>query len=127
MKLLLENWREYLNEGEDLIVYRGIPDFVYDKYLETGQLPLTKDIIPKDSEVMNYAIERGFDEKTGFPQWAKEATTGINATTDRENAEGYGKVITMKVIGDDYVELPGGYVFIKDYDQVEVIDNETPT
>jgi len=120
MKLLLENWREYLNEDEDLIVYRGIPDFVYDKYLETGQLSLTKNIIPKDSEVMNYAIERGFDEETDLPQWAKEATIGINATKDRENAEGYGKVIAMKVIGDDYVELPGGYVFIKDYDQVEV-------
>ena len=126
MKLLLENWRKYMNEDEELIVYRGIPDFVYDRYLETGQLPLTKNIIPKDSEVMNYAIERGFDEETDFPQWAKKATTGINATKDRENAKGYGKVIAMKVIGDDYVELPGGYVFIKDYDQVEII-NETST
>jgi hypothetical protein len=125
MKLLLENWREYMQENE-MIVYRGIPDSVYKQYIEDNELPpLATDIIPRDHAVMEYALDHGFDEEQ-LPQWAKEATMGINATTDRENAEGYGNVIKMAIIGDDYVELPGGYVFIKDYDQVRVID-ETPT
>ena len=120
MKPLMENWRKYMKEDTDIVVYRGVPKFVYKEFLETGELPLTTDIIPKDREVMNYALANGFDEED-MPDWAKDATTGINATKKRENAEGYGKVIAMKVIGDDYVELPGGYVFIKDYDQVEII------
>ena len=121
MKLLIENWRKYIMESGDIIVYRGVPDFVYDKYLQTGELPLSRDIIPKDREVMNYATERGFDEEHDMPQWAKEAKTGINATKDYENVQGYGKPIAMKIVGDEFVELPGGYVFIKDFEQVEII------
>ena len=120
MKLLLENWRKYLKEEHEMIVYRGVSKGAYAEFMRKGRLPLSKDIIPRDSEVMDYALERGFDESE-LPPWAVEATTGINATTDRENAEGYGKVVTMRVVGDKFVELPGGYVFIKDYDQVEIL------
>ena len=120
MKLLLENWREYLKEGYEMIVYRGVHESAYAEFMLTGELPLSTDIIPRDPAVMDYALEHGFDESE-LPQWAVEATTGINATTDRENAEGYGKVVTMRIVGDEFVELPGGYVFIKDYDQVEIL------
>ena len=120
MQLLFENWRQYLEEEGDIVVYRAVPEFVYKKFLETGELPLATDIIPKDREVMNYALAHGFDEEN-MPDWAKEASVGINATKDKQNAEGYGKVIAMKITGDDYIELPGGYVFIKDYNQVEII------
>mgnify|MGYP003127791025 CR=1 FL=1 len=122
MKLLLENWRQYLDERYGMIVYRGVSEGAYVEFMRTGRLPLSKDIIPRDSEVMNYALERGFIEERDMPQWAKDATTGINATKDPENAEGYGRVIAMEVVGDEFVELPGGYVFIKDYDQVRVIE-----
>ena len=88
--------------------------------MRTGELPLSTDIIPRDPAVMDYALQRGFDEKD-LPQWAAEARSGINATTDRENAEGYGRVIAMRIVGDEFVELPGGYIFIKDYDQVEFL------
>jgi len=121
MKLLLESWREYIKEDQGGIVYRGVSESAYAEFMRTGELPLSMDIIPRDSAVMDYALERGFDESE-LPQWAVEARTGINATTDRENAEGYGRVITMRVIGDEFVELPGGYVFIKDYDQVEILE-----
>ena len=122
MKLLLENWRKYLKEEHEMIVYRGVSKGAYAEFMRKGRLPLSKDIIPRDSEVMNYALERGFIEERDMPQWAKDATTGINATKDPENAEGYGRVIAMEVVGDEFVELPGGYVFIKDYDQVRVIE-----
>ncbi len=125
MKLILENWKKYLKEEENgTIVYRGVPDFVYDKFAKTADtsLLLSRDIIPRDKEVMDYATARGFDEDEDMPGWATEATTGINATADKENAEGYGgKVIAMRIIGSDYVELPGGYFFIKDFDQVEIL------
>jgi hypothetical protein len=120
MKLLLENWREYLKDEHEMIVYRGVHESTYAEFMLTGKLPLSTDIILRDQAVMDYALERGFDESE-LPPWAVEATTGINATTDRENAEGYGKVVTMRVVGDKFVELPGGYVFIKDYDQVEIL------
>ena len=114
-------------EEDGTIVYRGVPDFVYDKFMESGDtnLLLSRDIIPQDAEVMNYAIERGFDEEYDMPEWAKEAKVGINATSDKENAEGYGNVvIAMEIVGDDYVELPGGYFFIKDFDQVRIIGEQ---
>ena len=120
MKLLFENWRQYLEEEGAMVVYRGVPEFVYKEFLKTGVLPLATDIIPKDREVMNHALRHGFNEED-MPDWAKEASAGINATKDKENAKGYGKVIAMKITGEDYIELPGGYVFIKDYDQVEII------
>ena len=126
MKKLLTEWRKFLKEEVGTIVYRGVPDFVYDKFMESGDTDLlwSRDIIPRDAEVMNYAIERGFDEEDQMPEWAKEAEKGINATTDKENAEGYGKAIKMEIVGDDYVELPGGYYFIKDFDQVRIVGEQ---
>jgi hypothetical protein len=130
MKQLLTEWRKFLKEEEKEdgpIVYRGVPDFVYDKFMESGDtnLLLSRDIIPRDAEVMNYAIENDFNEETEMPEWAKEAKVGINATDDKENAEGYGNVvIAMEIVGDDYVELPGGYFFIKDFDQVRIIGEQ---
>jgi hypothetical protein len=114
-------------EEDGTIVYRGVPDFVYDKFMESGDtnLLLSRDIIPRDAEVMNYAIENDFNEETEMPEWAKEAKVGINATDDKENAEGYGNVvIAMEIVGNDYVELPGGYFFIKDFDQVRIIGEQ---
>jgi hypothetical protein len=106
--------------SSNFLVYRGLSPQAYAQFQRTGKIPLSRDVIPRDHAVMEYALERGFDQAQ-LPAWARQTRSGINATTDEENAAGYGKVVAMRVVGDDYVLLPGGYVFIKDRNQVQLV------
>jgi hypothetical protein len=146
MKLLLENWRGYLNEE---LVYRGVSREAAEEAQRRGYpLPSTEQAI-NDPVVLASHFGQGWkelsdeeiDAELGIAPGEK-FPFGINTSRDVQNAAGYagkyeddGLVVALDIsdLGDeDIIEFDDGTVFIKDarkikYTNIRGVENETPT
>jgi len=145
VKLLLENWREYLNEE---LVYRGVSREEAEEAQKTGYPLPSKDQAINDPVVLASHFGRGWedlsdeeiDAELGIAPGEK-FPFGLNTNRDPQNAAGYagkyedeGLVMTLDIAdlgGEDIIEFVDGTVFIKDarktkYTNIHGVNNETP-
>ena len=138
MKLILESWREYLNEKRAKnLVYRGISRSDAEEAQITGHPPpshainqaINDQVVLKShfGEDWRYwdEVERDeeIEKKFGITPYEK-FPLGINTSRKSENAAGYagkyeddGGVMTLDISGlgdEDYIEFNDGTVFVKD-------------
>ena len=129
MKLLLENWRKYLNEE---LVYRGISRSDAEEAQITGHPPPSKEQAINDPVVLTSHFGRDWkdlsdkkiNDELGIVA-GEDLSRGINTSRDPQHAAGYagkyeddGGVMTLDIsalqASEDYIEFNDGTVFVKD-------------
>jgi len=123
----------------EFLGWRGISSSEFDAIQKTGRIIPSQDLMPLDYEVVEYGIgddihEMSEEDIEGWVQsvcpWYDGSLSsikgGVNVTTDRANAEGYGDVVVAIGGTSDYCDFSDSHRFVKETSKCRILYHYKP-
>lgn len=115
--------------------FRGVSEEDFKKIQKNKWTVLPSvDLMPFDNEVIEYSMGEDYSEASedeienyikAVCDWydgsLNSVKSGVNITTDCQNAEGYGEIVLAIISDGEYADFSESHRFLKDYKDAKVI------
>lgn len=123
-----------LKNDPEFIAWRGVSAQELKEMLKTQKVIPSSDLMPLDWEVVEYGLgdNAGEMSEEQIEDWVKDTchwydgslgsiSGGVNATSDFENAKGYGDFVVAIGGSSDFCHFSDSHIFIKSANECRIL------